>query len=132
MRALAAATVGALQNTLPIKTESIETGLANVHWPARAQVFERDGRKLLLDAVHNPASAEALRGVLAELQSEQRPTLLLGVLADKNWEQMVAILAPLAGRIVCVPVSSERCGRASPSEAPASPPRSGRRPTLHL
>ena len=106
--ALAATTVGALQNTMPVKTESIETGLANVHWPARGQVFERDGRKLLLDAVHNPASAEALRGVLAELHSEQRPTLMLGVLADKNWEQMVGVLAPVARRIVCVPVSSER------------------------
>ena len=106
--ALAAATVEALQTTLPVKNDSIETGLANVHWPARAQAIEHDGRKLLLDAVHNPASAEALRGVLAELHSGQRPALLLGVLADKNWEQMVGILAPVAGRIVCVPVSSER------------------------
>ena len=106
--ALAAATVGALQNTLPVKNDSIKTGLANVHWPARAQLLEHNGRKLLLDAVHNPASAEALRGVLAELHSGQRPTLILGVLADKNWEQMVGILAPVAGRIVCVPVSSER------------------------
>ena len=106
--ALAAATVEALQNALPVKIDSIEIGLAKVHWPGRAQMFERDGRKLLLDAVHNPASAEALRGVLGELNSGQRPTLLLGVLADKNWEEMVAILAPLAGRIICVPVSSER------------------------
>ena len=106
--ALAAATVEALQNLLPVKNDSIETGLANVHWPARGQVFERDGRKLLLDAVHNPASAEALRGVLAELHSGQRPMLMLGVLADKNWEQMVGILAPVAARIICVPVSSER------------------------
>ena len=106
--ALAAATVEALRTTLPVKNDSIETGLAEIHWPARAQVIERDGRKLLLDAVHNPASAEALRGVLAELYSGQRPVLLLGVLADKNWEQMVGILAPVAARVVCVPVSSER------------------------
>ena len=106
--ALAAATVEALQTTLPVKNDSIETGLANVHWSARAQAIEHDGRKLLLDAVHNPASAEALRGVLAELHSGQKPALMLGVLADKNWEQMVGILAPVAARIVCVPVNSER------------------------
>ncbi|MBC8324593.1 MAG: bifunctional folylpolyglutamate synthase/dihydrofolate synthase [Verrucomicrobia subdivision 3 bacterium] len=106
--ALAAATIEAVQNTLTVKTDSIKTALGNVHWPARGQVFERAGCKLLLDAVHNPAGAEALRGVLAELHSGQRPTLMLGVLADKNWERMVGILAPLAGRIVCVPVSSER------------------------
>ena len=83
-------------------------GVLKVHWPARAQVLEHAGRKLLLDAVHNPASAEALRGVLSELHSGQRPTLMLGVLADKNWEQIVEILVPEASRIVCVPVSSER------------------------
>jgi len=106
--ALAATTIEMLQTTLPVKNESIETGLAKVHWPARGQVIERDDRKLLFDAVHNPASAEALRGVLVELHSGQRPTLVLGVLADKNWERIVEILAPLAGRIVCVPVSSKR------------------------
>ena len=106
--ALATATVEVLQNTLPVKNETIETGLANVRWPARGQVFELNGRKMLLDAVHNPASAETLRGVLAELHPGQRPTLMLGVLADKNWEQMVGILAPVASRVVCVPVSSER------------------------
>ncbi|MDC0219737.1 bifunctional folylpolyglutamate synthase/dihydrofolate synthase [Verrucomicrobia bacterium] len=106
--ALATATVGALQNTLHVKNEIIETGLANVHWPARGQVFENSGRKLLLDAVHNPAGAQTLRGMLTELHPGQRPTLLLGVLADKNWEQMVGILAPVAARVVCVPVSSER------------------------
>ena len=71
-------------------------------------MFEHNGHKLLLDAVHNPASAETLRGVLAELHPGQRPTLMLGVMADKNWEQMVGILAPVAARVVCVPVSSER------------------------
>ncbi|MDG1832318.1 MAG: bifunctional folylpolyglutamate synthase/dihydrofolate synthase, partial [Verrucomicrobiota bacterium] len=91
--ALATATVGDLQNTLPVKNETIEAGLANVRWPARGQVFEHNGRKLLLDAVHNPASAETLRGVLVELHPGQRTTLMLGVLADKNWEQMVGILA---------------------------------------
>jgi len=106
--ALAAATVEALQTTLPVKNESIKTGLANVQWPARGQVFEHDGRKLMLDAVHNPASAKALRAVLGELHSGKQPTLVLGVLADKNWERMIEILAPVAGRIVCVPVSSER------------------------
>ena len=100
--------MGALQNTLPIKNGTTGTGLANVRWPARGQVFKHNGRKLLLDAVHNPASAETLRGVLAELHPGQRPTLMLGVLADKNWEQMVGILAPVVGRVVCVPVSSER------------------------
>jgi dihydrofolate synthase/folylpolyglutamate synthase len=38
----------------------------------------------------------------------QKLTLILGVLRDKNYDQMCQILAPLAERILCVPVNSER------------------------
>ena len=34
--------------------------------------------------------------------------LILGILADKDWERMCEILAPLAHRIIGVPVASER------------------------
>ena len=63
---------------------------------------------MVIDAAHNPASAEAFADVLQEKYADQRPTLLLGMLADKNWDSIVATLAPLANRVVCVPVNSER------------------------
>ena len=62
----------------------------------------------MIDAAHNPASAEALADVLQEEFTGQRPTLLIGMLADKNWECTLSSLAPLSTRVVCVPVSSER------------------------
>ena len=91
-----------------VPEKAIEAGLTKVQWAARAQCFEMDGRKVVIDAAHNPASAEAFADVLQEDFAGQRPTLLLGMLADKNWDSIVAMLAPLAGRVVCVPVSSER------------------------
>ena len=91
-----------------VPEKAIEAGLTKVQWAARAQCFEMDGRKVVIDAAHNPASAEAFADVLQEDFAGQRPTLLLGMLADKNWDSNVATLAPLAGRVVCVPVNSER------------------------
>ena len=91
-----------------VPEKAIEAGLTKVQWAARAQCFEMDGRKVVIDAAHNPASAEAFADVLQEDFAGQRPILLLGMLADKNWDSIVATLAPLAGRVVCVPVNSER------------------------
>ena len=34
--------------------------------------------------------------------------MLIGLLADKNWEDVIELLSPLMNRIVCVPVGSER------------------------
>ena len=93
---------------LTIRPEAIHTGLAQVHWAARAQCHTVGSKQVVIDAAHNPASAEALTDVLQEEFPGQRPTLLIGMLADKNWECTLAWLAPLAARVVCVPVSSER------------------------
>jgi dihydrofolate synthase/folylpolyglutamate synthase len=43
-----------------------------------------------------------------------KPTLVLGILRDKDWPGMCDILAPLAERILLVPVPSERS--ATPQE----------------
>ena len=42
------------------------------------------------------------------MSAGRKLTLILGVLRDKNYDQMCQILAPLAVRVVCVPVNSER------------------------
>ena len=106
--ALAQATVQSLRDVFPIDDQSIVDGLANVHWAVRAQCFKKENQRLMVDAAHNPASAKALRDVLQENFPGQRPILLIGMLADKNWKSFVEIIAPLADRVLCIPVSSER------------------------
>ena len=91
-----------------VPANAIDAGLAKVQWAARAQCFQLGEQQVVIDAAHNSASAEALADVLQEDYAGQRPTLLLGMLADKNWGSIVDTLAPLAGRVVCVPVNSER------------------------
>ena len=123
--ALALATVRALRDRLPVSEESAVAGLGKVDWPGRMQIVRREGQPtLLLDGAHNQASAAALRAALSMSFPEVRPTLVLGVLADKDWAALAEILAPMAGHIVLVPVASERtlapetlvpvCRRANP------------------
>lgn len=107
--ALAVATVSALQATLPAKFEAIRAGLLQVNWPGRMQLVKLPGgRKILLDGAHNPGGAATLRAALAEHFPGAQPALILGALADKDCQAICEILAPLASRVWCVPVSSER------------------------
>jgi dihydrofolate synthase/folylpolyglutamate synthase len=131
--ALALATVGILQKQIPVTEEQIRAGLANVNWPGRLQLIQRpDGQKILLDGAHNVAGAKVLREALSswsssfslsggtpkrELQHAGPEAgapiaLILGVLQDKDWQPICETLAPLAGRIFTVPVSSERTANA--------------------
>ena len=145
--ALALATVEALQKIFPVSEAHIADGLAQVNWPGRLQLITRpSGQRVLLDGAHNIAGVEALRGALVgwssipqgaglsgstlkrelqrDLAKSSAPTLILGMLGDKDWRVMCEMLAPLAARILLVPVDSARtakpeelavaCGAANP------------------
>lgn len=50
----------------------------------------------------------ALREAIAKYFPEKKPTLILGILQDKEWTSICEIIAPLAEKLLIVPVSSER------------------------
>ncbi len=113
--ALALATVRELRSQIPVMDDAIAAGLTSVEWPGRLQTIRTSsGQTLVLDGAHNPAGAEALAAALRESHPAAKPTLIFGVLRDKDWIRMCRTLAPLAGRILLVPVNSERT--ADPSE----------------
>ena len=123
--AVALATVRVLQDQLPISDASVRTGLANLEWPGRLQlVVSPSGQKVLLDGAHNVGGAEILVAALKQYFPSAHPTLVLGILRDKNWAAMCELLAPEASRIMLVPIHSERtaephglaavCQRANP------------------
>ena len=87
----------------------MRTGLMNVRWPGRLQLIKgAGGQKLLLDGAHNIGGAESLRVALQTYFAAESPTLVLGIFLDKDCAAMCEILAPLASRIVLVPVNSQR------------------------
>jgi dihydrofolate synthase/folylpolyglutamate synthase len=66
---------------------------------------------VLLDGAHNIAGVETLVAAVEKDFGEIKRTLILGVLADKDWQPMCELLAPLAERIVLVPVESKRAAK---------------------
>jgi dihydrofolate synthase / folylpolyglutamate synthase len=88
---------------LLIGEAAMRRGAAAVRWPGRLEVVELPAgagtaaRRVVLDAAHNPAGAEALAAFLDEAAAagSPPPVLLFGVLGDK---EVGAMLPPLAGR----------------------------------
>ena len=64
----------------------------------------------LVDACHNPQSVEAFLVSLRAMEPlvRDRPTLLCAVLADKDVEGIVGLLAPEFPRVVCTQTDSPR------------------------
>ena len=111
--ALSLAVVDVLQKQIPVTGEEIRAGLSHVNWPGRLQLIEKpSGHQILLDGAHNVAGAKALLSALETTFPTAKPTLILGVLQDKDWPQICRLLAPLAARIFTVPVASERAADA--------------------
>ncbi len=86
---------------LNIPQSAVLAGLRNAFIPARAEVVSY--RPLIvLDGAHNPDGAEVIR----ELMSAHTDiTAIIGVMQDKNYEQLLYKTLPLCKNVVCVSVS---------------------------
>jgi len=92
----------------------VARALADLEIPGRFEVLAREPW-LLVDGAHNPEAAAVLAEAIADAWPDTncRPTIVLGVLADKDVAGMVAALAPVAGRFACVEPPSPRALTAS-------------------
>jgi len=90
-----------------IPEAAVREGLAQVRWPARSEVLGQEPL-FLLDGGHNPQCAQALAGLLADYLPGRRLTILMGVLADKDWRSMAEAVRPFAGRFLCATPDSPR------------------------
>ena len=90
-----------------ISEEAIRRGVALVRWPGRLEVLRHDPL-VLVDGAHNPDGVEALTASLKEYFSKKRLTFVMGVMADKNYVEMLRMVTPLARRFITVTPESER------------------------
>jgi dihydrofolate synthase/folylpolyglutamate synthase len=97
-----------LERLLPITVESITAGIRDVRWPGRLQMVEvPGGRRVLLDAAHNPAGAWALARYLKREFPEPLP-IVFGALRDKDVSLMLKTLLPAASTIVMTEPATPR------------------------
>lgn len=99
----------------PLKAEAARAAILRCPVPGRFQVVCKDPLAVI-DACHNPQSAQAFCDAVREAfpQRSQRPTLLLGALADKDHAGIVSLVVPLFDRVV---VTQSASGRAFPAPA---------------
>lgn len=96
--------------------EAIREGIRSTRFPGRFETLRREP-DVLIDGAHTPEGMRLLKSAFSRYYPGVRPLLLLGVLADKNYEALVKIVAPLAREVVCV---SPQGNRALASEALAA------------
>jgi dihydrofolate synthase/folylpolyglutamate synthase len=100
----------------PVSPEDARFAVEHVEWPGRLEHRDLGGCKVLLDAAHNPAGAQALAGYLRDLGWDDA-TLVFGAMADKDIRGMLEPLASVVRHIICATPTTPR---AAPAETVAS------------
>jgi dihydrofolate synthase/folylpolyglutamate synthase len=112
--ALAVRAAELLGDALPgLSREVVATGVAATRWPGRLEKTVVRGRTVLLDGCHNAEGAAALALFLRDAGLAGRVRLVFGAMADKDVEQIAAILFPAAASVRLVTAPSARAATAA-------------------
>lgn len=81
----AAAALKALEaSKLDLSERAIREGLVNAKNPGRFEVFERNGKKIILDGAHNPHGARSLADSVRIYLPNRELGAVIGILDDKD------------------------------------------------
>ena len=105
--ALALETLNVIKNYYCISDFQTEDGMRKTIWRGRIEILEREPM-VICDGAHNPDGAKSLLSFLQNNFTNQRLIYIMGVLSDKDYEQMVQILAPAADKIYTVAPDNPR------------------------
>lgn len=84
-----------------ITEQQIRDGFEKARWNGRFTVL-RKKPYFIVDGAHNPDAAEKLRQSLRMYFPEKRLIFLMGVLKDKQYDRIAAILAPMAEAVIAM------------------------------
>jgi len=90
-----------------IPESAIRTGLETVSWPGRFELL-RHAPAFLLDGSHNAHGMRATVQSLKDRFPGQKFVFLVSIMADKDVDEMLSLLAPLAVRFVTVAAHTPR------------------------
>lgn len=90
-----------------ISDDDVREGIAKTVWPAR---FERlsTAPDFILDGGHNPQCLHAATAALRGYYPGQKVVFLVGMMADKDTDHMLAEMASIAKSFVCIRPDSPR------------------------
>ena len=105
---LALKTVEAMQKRgWNISKEAVETGLKKTKWPGRFEVILREPL-MIVDGAHNPHGIRATSESLRTVFPEKKLVFLFGVMADKDYPDMLDQILPMAKEVCCVTPDNPR------------------------
>jgi dihydrofolate synthase/folylpolyglutamate synthase len=85
----------------------VRRGLQSIFWPARFQTWRRKPL-VILDAAHNPSGVQTLIRAFQDLLPGKKVNFLFGVMGDKDYSQMLRLIAQIAGKATLVSPKIER------------------------
>ena len=86
-----------------VSEEAIRAGLSAVTWPARFEKLSQDPL-VIYDGAHNPQGVRALVRSLQTYFPDEKVVVLSGVMADKDYGEMVEMLKPVTECAITVTV----------------------------
>lgn len=95
-----------------IPEEALRAGLAHTSWPGRFEIVHRRP-VVILDGAHNGDGARVLADSLECCYPGKKALFVFGVLADKDYSDMVASLCDLAEAVICFAPPNPRALAAS-------------------
>jgi len=99
------------ENGISVSDESITAGLGKAFWKARFEILT-ENPLVVYDGAHNvqgiESAVENIRHYLSPLAADGRVNMVMGVMKDKEYTEMIALLAPYANRVYCVTPNNDR------------------------
>lgn len=92
---------------LKISKKNIIDALTNVKWPGRLEIMS-DFPLVVIDGAHNIDGIKRLKESVDNYFQYDKMILIIGILADKQVEEMVNIIAKMAIKVIAVAPHSER------------------------
>ena len=98
---------GSLFTTDVEREDYIQMGIRTAFWKGRMEIVN-ENPFFMIDGAHNSNGVWALRESLRELYPNEKFHFIMGVMADKDYEEMIDALLPLAIDFVTVTPESNR------------------------
>jgi dihydrofolate synthase / folylpolyglutamate synthase len=92
---------------LYVSEQHTREGLLETAWPGRFEKIS-DSPVMILDGAHNVAGIRMLRQTIEEYYPNRKVSLLFAVLSDKQYVEMIDILAPICGEVWVTRIDSPR------------------------
>jgi len=90
-----------------ISEEAIREGILATKFPGRFEVLTQKPY-IIIDGAHTPEGMRLLKSNIRRLFPNSTVRLLLGMLKDKDYKDLVSIIAPMAQEVACVAPQSSR------------------------